>query len=128
MTVVPRYAPYAGLEPTGVSVPLDLPPGVVPWPTAGGNHADEASGKGAAGDLAASAAKHAVAAGVDFKTAHGESQAEGEAEALPLHAQLWECRQGSVRRVFVEHPLFASPGKNPSQRLGVIPALPHGPA
>lgn len=99
MTVVPRYAPYAGVEPTGVSVPLDLPHSTTPSAA----KSDKSGGRGTGNRPATGNAQHTPGL--------GDASQEGAAAAQAEHADLWECRQGGVRRVFVEHPLFTTSGR-----------------
>ena len=162
LTVVPRYAPYEGVEPTGISVPLDLPavaaaaaePSLPPPPAgdalAGGSWGDDgAAAVAAAVDaveaLAAAAAavdaclqpncpepaadavdanlqpgypQPAVgpAAAAEARSGGGGDGDEEEAgpaaahDLLARHAELYQCRQGGVQRVFVDHPVFHSSG------------------
>ncbi|KAL4423951.1 hypothetical protein ABPG75_001252 [Micractinium tetrahymenae] len=129
LTVVPRYAPYEGVEPTGISVPLDLPPPseqpppkpelgsgepVPPGPAASGTAARVAAGprevqspggvSGAAGETGGAE----PAAMEEGSGSEEEGAADSGAAGLPQHVDLWACEQGGVQRVFVDHPLFAS--------------------
>lgn len=124
--MVPRYAPYEGVEPTGISVPLDLPPPSQQQPLqrelgptlpSGPHDAAAQRQEGAPHDSARSPAdqpgsrepaameEEGVGAGQE-----GQEASASGAAGLPQHADLWVCEQGGVQRVFVDHPLFASPG------------------
>ncbi|KAL4434830.1 hypothetical protein ABPG77_005357 [Micractinium sp. CCAP 211/92] len=125
LTVVPRYAPYEGVEPTGISVPLELPsPFEQPQqPQLGAGEqlpagACASTGKPHEGQPCDTAAGPADQPGSSGPTAmegegvgqepEGGQAAASGAAGLPQHAELWACHQGGVHRVFVDHPLFAS--------------------
>ncbi|EFN52277.1 hypothetical protein CHLNCDRAFT_54504, partial [Chlorella variabilis] len=126
LTVVPRYAPYTGVEPTGVSVPLELPPlpvrkarpaaaaaasGASGAEQAGSGDGDEEMADAAAeagGEAAAAQDPAAAAAAAEEGPGCGSGGGGTGGDALPAHADLWQCLQGGVRRLFVDHPLFTS--------------------
>lgn len=131
ITVVPRYSPYEGVEPTGISVPLELPSLPLPLPPVekrlSNGPAPEAAAAGIAepaceilpgAGCSAAATKTAAAADCDMEPSgeptstdrSGEEGASnaGSAGSLPHSADLWLCEQGGVQRVFVDHPLFTS--------------------
>lgn len=144
LTVVPRYAPYEGVEPTGIIVPLDLPapaqasPADQPMEAGEGDEEAvaaacaaaalaDAAATAAAGTvplstplqpaLAAAARAAAAAAGdggggdtAELSSGGEEEEEGGEEGRLAQHAELYQCRQGGVQRVFVDHPLFRSTG------------------
>jgi hypothetical protein len=106
LTVVPRYAAYEGVEATGISVPLHLP-----------LRAEQQVGAaGEAGDAEMGEAQQAerVEAGAGATSSGGEQEAGASDGAAPTslrrHAYLWQCQQGGVQRIFVDHPLFTSSG------------------
>lgn len=141
LTVVPRYSPYEGVEPTGISVPLDLPQ---PNPELPLQHPGSTPNEAAAADAVAQPiAPEAAAPVIPLQAAGGgqpaaelgsleaaeqgaqreDSADQEEPAAVPLerqelaqHAELYQCWQGGVHRVFVDHPLFHSSGGPP--RLG----------
>lgn len=128
LTVVPRYAPYQGVEPTGISVPLDLPPpseqpppqpqlgpgeALPPGPPAAAAQPHEGQPHDSAPGSAERPGSPGPAAMEDEGVGEGqdgEGAAASGAGGLPQHADLWACEQGGVQRVFVDHPLFASTG------------------
>lgn len=146
--MVPRYAPYEGVEPAGISVPLDLP-----QPSSGLLAADlqqpacMSDEAGAAGTVVAFTADTAAAAEPSQAAGSGQPAAESgsqeaveqgaqredsadkeEPAAVPLeqqglaqHAELYQCWQGGVHRVFVDHPLFHSSGGLPWSGVGFSP-------
>ena len=115
--MVPRYAAYEGVEATGIRVPLHLPlRAEQPEQQAdAAGKADDAemdqqseraeAGAGAAGSSGQPAAG---------ASSGGEQEAGASGAAAPTglrrHADLWQCQQGGVQRVFVDHPLFTSSG------------------
>ncbi|KAI3432810.1 hypothetical protein D9Q98_010393 [Chlorella vulgaris] len=104
MTIVPQYAPYDGLEATGISVPLDLPA------------ADECSqAAGSSIQAAVAAAADVAGPAPDDTRPSPDSADEAPADVagsagggLQRHADLWQCNRKGVCHVFVEHPLFSS--------------------
>lgn len=120
LTVVPRYSAYEGVEPTGLSVPLDLPlppPAAVPQEPAAAEDAPLASAEQPASGPDVAAQQPDVDGAAASGSEQGEEQAgegssqDGAAASLPQHADLWLCQQGGVQRVFVDHPLFTSSGE-----------------
>jgi len=145
LTVVPRYSPYEGVEPTGVSVPLDLPPQAQLPPaepaaalpccgqeTAGATEPGSAAAAAAAAaeaEAAEAEAASATSSGLDAQEpAEGSGgQASQAAAGVQQVADLWLCEQRGVKRVFVDHPLFYSSGGWVAGALSKLTAMVAGP-